>query len=261
MRAQRSILDKTSEQVLKYLKSRLTTQQLQALSLDDNSMFTEQQKRKVPLSDQGTEPKPSVPALPPQTAAIKSISLPGKNLTKISDIREHYPDINFSQIKSLNLSKNKISDLSGIEEFVNLLDLDLSQNLISDQTLTGNFSHFPEKLNSINLNNNQISTTSADHFFSKFTEIAKTKFLTILLLGSNKIAKIEAAEFLKFKNLNTLDLSSNSISQVPPLLGEFKNSNLKRLNLEMNSFRVPRIDIMNKGTEAILAYLYDRIPR
>ncbi len=62
----------------------------------------------------------------------------------------------------------------------------------------------------------------------------------------------------KLKMLAVLDLQNNSIETVPPELGQL--TQLKNLQLEGNAFRVPRPQILVKGTEAVMAYLRDRMP-
>lgn len=59
--------------------------------------------------------------------------------------------------------------------------------------------------------------------------------------------------------LSILDLGNNNIGQVPPELGLL--TNLRALTLDGNAFRVPRPQILVKGTASIMAYLRDRIPR
>ena len=54
-------------------------------------------------------------------------------------------------------------------------------------------------------------------------------------------------------------LGNNNIGSVPPELGRL--TTIRSLTLDGNAFRVPRPQILMKGTESIMAYLRDRIPR
>ena len=83
------------------------------------------------------------------------------------------------------------------------------------------------------------------------------KLETIIMCG-NQINSIDVEGLASLKNLAVLDLQNNSISQVPPELGNLKH--IRSLSLEGNVFRVPRPAILVKGTPAVLSYLRDRIP-
>ena len=102
--------------------------------------------------------------------------------------------------------------------------------------------------------------------------------LEVLLASDNQIDAVDATRLQEMKQLATLDLTNNSISQVPPELGlctqlrYFEGtvaslvSNVasmwffRSLQLDGNSFRIPRTAILSKGTLAVLEYLRGRIP-
>lgn len=73
-----------------------------------------------------------------------------------------------------------------------------------------------------------------------------------------QIGHIDVAGLSRLPSLAVLDLQNNDIGTVPPELG--KLTQIKNLQLEGNGFRIPRPQILVKGTEAIMAYLRDRIP-
>ena len=83
------------------------------------------------------------------------------------------------------------------------------------------------------------------------------KLENILMCG-NQITSMDVDGLACLKNLAVLDLQNNSIDQVPPELGNLKQ--IRSLSLEGNAFRVPRPAILVKGTQAVMAYLRDRIP-
>ena len=82
--------------------------------------------------------------------------------------------------------------------------------------------------------------------------------LETLLLNGNQIKVIDVQGLRQLKMLAVLDLANNDIQQVPPELGTL--TQLRALQLEGNPFRVPRPQILVKGTQSILSYLRDRIP-
>jgi len=69
-------------------------------------------------------------------------------------------------------------------------------------------------------------------------------------------------EFDSVRGLQVLDVSNNNIDSLPPKLGLLGTeshgsggSALRRLEVAGNSFRVPRWEIVAKGTEAVLEWL------
>ena len=56
-----------------------------------------------------------------------------------------------------------------------------------------------------------------------------------------------------------LDVSGNAIAHLDPRLGLLGSEGLRTLITEANTFRVPRRDVIDKGTNAVLAWLKGRI--
>ena len=79
-----------------------------------------------------------------------------------------------------------------------------------------------------------------------------------ILMCGNQITSLDVGGLASLKDLAVLDLQNNSINHVPPELGNLKQ--IRSLALEGNAFRVPRPAILVKGTQAVMAYLRDRIP-
>ncbi|PGH11449.1 hypothetical protein AJ80_07129 [Polytolypa hystricis UAMH7299] len=78
--------------------------------------------------------------------------------------------------------------------------------------------------------------------------------------------QIDSLEFDAVQGLQVLDVSNNNVDALPPrlgLLGGESSSNrgpgLRRFEVAGNSFRVPRWQVVAKGTEAILEWLKNRI--
>ncbi|KAL9898333.1 leucine-rich repeat-containing protein 40 isoform X1 [Glossina fuscipes] len=90
--------------------------------------------------------------------------------------------------------------------------------------------------------------------------IFELKSLEILLARDNRIKGIDATinGLGSLQRLATLDLRNNDIEQVPPILGNLIN--ITTLDIIGNPFKLPRHQTLEKGTEAIMSYLRDRIP-
>ncbi|KAJ3307462.1 Leucine-rich repeat-containing protein 40 [Kappamyces sp. JEL0829] len=145
-------------------------------------------------------------------------------------------------LTTLNLSKNKFVSfpLLACEQ---LVTLDLSCNLLV--SFPPVFPHLPH-LNELNLNNNRLSQFPS----------SLPPSLCVLLFASNHLSAIDMSVLRELLQLQVLDLSNNSIASVPPELGLLKLNNLQ---LNGNCFKVPRLAIIQKGTNAILEYLKSRI--
>lgn len=82
--------------------------------------------------------------------------------------------------------------------------------------------------------------------------------LEIVNARDNKVSSVDYALLATLPRLAVLDLANNDINQVPPELGLL--SGLRSLGLEGNTFRIPRHEVLVKGTACVLGYLRDRIP-
>jgi len=159
-----------------------------------------------------------------------------------------------STLTQITIHHNKISEFPFKLSFPLLLTLDLSDNMMVSLTTvdTGaveqiGLDNFPS-LNELNLTGNKITEIPVwlPKAFPK---------LRSLSMSRNKIAAIDPKSF---EGLQFLDLSSNDIATLPPLLGNVLS--IKSLSLDGNLFRVPRRQIMDQGTEAVMEYLRGRIP-
>ncbi|KAH0555776.1 hypothetical protein GP486_006278 [Trichoglossum hirsutum] len=79
--------------------------------------------------------------------------------------------------------------------------------------------------------------------------------LITLLASDNAIAELNVDAM---RGLRVVDLSSNDIAHLPPKLGLVQS--IRQLNLRGNRFRVPRYTILEKGTEAVMTWLKDKVP-
>ncbi|KAF9966407.1 hypothetical protein BGZ70_002423 [Mortierella alpina] len=157
-------------------------------------------------------------------------------------------------LTQISIHHNRIQEFPFTLSFPFLVSLDLSDNAITtlgtmatDAAEAIGTHHFPN-LNELNLMANRL--TELPVWMPKAFPKLRT-----LNASRNKLAAIEPQAF---EGLVVLDLSSNDIGTLPPLLGNVKS--IKTLNVDGNLFRVPRRQIMEQGTEAVMEYLRGRIP-
>jgi Leucine-rich repeat (LRR) protein len=196
------------------------------------------------------------------------------------DADELKPLLSTYDIKCLYLQRNKLQSfpvpaLTLIS--TTLIDLDLSKNPLKADSLFSEPVSLPQ-LQSLTLNGS--SLTVVDALFENLSAPA-LKFLDISnnrLTGSLPLARqhyprlitylaadnqLSSLEYNAVKGLQVLDVSNNNIDFLPPkigLLGGEDGGELKRFDVAGNRFRVPRWQIVQKGTEAILEWLKGRIP-
>lgn len=132
-----------------------------------------------------------------------------------------------------------------------LKSLDLSSNTLTTLIPLTTVLHAP-LLNLLNISYNRLHSLPP----------LRTTYpsLTTFLASNNNISilEVEVAQ-----GLHVLDLSENAIERLDPRLGLLENEKgggLRRLLVNGNRFRVPRRDVLDKGTEALLRWLRGRIP-
>ncbi|CAH1959487.1 unnamed protein product [Acanthoscelides obtectus] len=114
-----------------------------------------------------------------------------------------------NDLTELNLSENQIKELPDfLKDFAQLKFLDLSRNMLTG--LPDSFTALTS-MRELVLSNNRL--TSIPKCISGMVG------LEILLLNENCIASIDIDVLQELKRLATLDLTNNSISSVPPQLG------------------------------------------
>ncbi|XP_062557364.1 leucine-rich repeat-containing protein 40 isoform X1 [Armigeres subalbatus] len=202
----------------------------------------------------------------------RSMIVSNKNLIDIPE--QVFLDAMEASVYNVDISKNKLGEVpAGIVNLANqLTELNISFNLL--KTIPMFFSQF-ERISYLNVSNNLLTDlpevvgllvtlrelNMANNQLKRIPPcVYELKGLEILLARGNKIEEIDASEcgLAALPRLATLDLANNNIKQVPPVLGLLKN--ITTLELIGNGFRQPRHQILEKGTESIMAYLRDRIP-
>ncbi|KAF2761235.1 L domain-like protein [Pseudovirgaria hyperparasitica] len=151
----------------------------------------------------------------------------------------------------LNLSHNNISlALEAQLSLPFLRDLKLAGNRITNSALANLQTH----LSAPNLQTLDLTYNKLDGALPAL----KTAFpnLFALQVADNAIDTVEAKVL---EGLKVVDLSNNSIEKLDARIGLLAGR-LTGLNVEGNTFRVPGYQVLRKGTEAVLAWLRDRLP-
>lgn len=157
-------------------------------------------------------------------ATLTSLSMAHNELTSDSFMKD---DLDLPELKELNLSSNTFNSLQPLVQRLQaprLEKLDISFNRLT--SLPPLRQYFPN--------------------------------LTTLLASNNTIKELSPEAV---KGLRVLDCSSNDINSLNARIGLLGGpGGLERLDVSGNRFRVPKYTILEKGTEATLAWLRDRIP-
>ncbi|TGO18815.1 hypothetical protein BTUL_0007g00330 [Botrytis tulipae] len=157
-------------------------------------------------------------------STLTSLSIAHNELTSDTFLKD---DLDLPALKELNLSSNTFNSLHPLIQHLkapNLEKLDISFNRLTSLPVLK--PHFPS--------------------------------LIFLMASNNTIRELlpEAVQGLRH-----LDCSSNEINSLNSRIGLMGGPDgLQTLNVSGNRFRVPKYTILEKGTEATLAWLRDRIP-
>lgn len=82
--------------------------------------------------------------------------------------------------------------------------------------------------------------------------------LTVLLMGNNHLSDLDPEAI---KGLKVVDAGNNDIAHLDPRIGLLGGAGgLERLEVGGNRFRVPRFNVLDRGTEATLRWLRGRVP-
>lgn len=165
-------------------------------------------------------------------------------------------------LTDLDLSHNTLDSLSLFSSSFTLPNL---QNLnLSGTTLT-TIEHLQRYLSAPSLTCLDVSTNR----LAGSLPVVRGQYpkLTTLLAADNRLTTLD---FEAVQGLQVLDVSNNNISFLPPKLGLLGIDGpsalragglaLRRFEIAGNSFRVPRWQVVAKGTDAVLSWLRGRIP-
>lgn len=149
----------------------------------------------------------------------------------------------------LDLSKNSLATaLTTPLSLPKLKDLRLTTNkLMSLDPLTTHLD--APLLQALDVSNNRLTGT---------LPTLRTTFpaLISLLASDNRLSDMSAEAL---SGLKIVSLSNNDIERLEPKIGLLSDT-LTSLNVEGNKFRVPNYHVLQRGTEAVLGWLRERIP-
>ncbi len=157
-----------------------------------------------------------------------------------------------SSLTTLSLAHNELTSdtfLGDDLELPALKELNLSSNTFNSMQPLINHLH-ASKLEKIDISFNRLNSLP----------VLRASFpcLTVILASNNTIKELYPDAV---KGLKILDCSSNDIGSLNARIGLLGGpGGLERLDVSGNRFRVPKYTILEKGTEATLAWLRDRIP-
>jgi len=152
-------------------------------------------------------------------------------------------------LTSLNIGHNKLSGSSYFPNKMSLTSLTTliiqANNITSLQPLIENLD--APKLDTLDVSANRLSSIEG---------IRPTfPYLIAFYARDNQITEIPVDSV---DGIRILDLSSNAITSLPPKLGTV--SSIRELRVGGNLFRVPRWQVLEKGTESVMEWLRGRLP-
>ncbi|KFY37800.1 hypothetical protein V495_06938 [Pseudogymnoascus sp. VKM F-4514 (FW-929)] len=178
-----------------------------------------------------------------------------------------------NKIKTMELHHNSFTEIPTSIAFfgLTLTSLNMSHNSLTSDTFMKDEIELPA-LKELNLSSNTFSSLSPilrllsaprleklDVSFNRLTTLPFLRgafpLLTAVLASNNTIREVSAQNVT---GLRVLDVGSNELERLDARLGLVES--LQRLEVSGNRFRVPKHTILEKGTEAVLAWLRDRIP-
>ena len=194
--------------------------------------------------------------IPRELGAVQSLrvlDLSGNNLSRLEVEGIDYSSLLLPKIQSLNVSNNGLSSpaLEAILYAVTQSNCPLSCLLASKNSID----RFPDiimhisTLREVDLSNNVLQNVLI------LNECPRNS-LEILNLSNNQIRHVKGIEILK--KLSSLSLDNNNIMDVPLEIGLI--TTLKSLTLNGNPQKLVRSQVLQKGNEAVISYLRNKVP-
>jgi Leucine-rich repeat (LRR) protein len=258
---ERKLLNLTTDEVKSYFRGRLEAR----LDSTDNG-HEPNEKDREPNSGAAMQPSSSWIL---KTSGVLSFSSDFRSETE----REAFGEfVASNQIRQINMNNMHLKNIPLVlERVLSLQILDLSNNEIEDVSTAP--LRLPA-LSELRLASNKI--TSLDRLM-KFLYApnlqrldvscnqikgplpcmrATFPALRVLIASDNQLSEVTAESLRGF---TTASLSRNDIAHLPPEIGLLSDT-LVNFDVDANMFRVPSHRILEKGTQAVLAWLRDKIP-
>lgn len=191
---------------------------------------------------------------------IREIQLHHNLFTSLPDSLTFFADT----LTTLSLSHNQLIGEtylgSGeVLELPVLKELNLSANHVT--SLTPLISHLKApRLEKLDVSVNRIAALPSSSDKEKGGELLRDVFpnLNVLLMGNNHLSELDPESI---RGLRTFDATNNDIAHLNPYIGLLGGpGGLERLDVTGNRFRVPRWNVLERGTEATLRWLRGRVP-
>ncbi|KAJ5683143.1 hypothetical protein N7462_006308 [Penicillium macrosclerotiorum] len=271
---ERKFLSMGSEEIIQDLRNRCEPDQAQETD-DEGSVATQ-----FTLAPEAPEPE--------NTWRVKPGGVVDRSYSDLTDLEPSNLELIQSEdVRCLYLQHNDLRSfpVPAISFFSqSLVELDLSHNPLDSSVLISASFEMP-KLQTLNLI--AASLTSLEPLLTNlqapslnFLDVSNNRLtgtlphirqtypdLKTFIASDNQFASLE---FEAVQGLQVLDVSNNDIDYLPPkigLLGAERSpqnwgtgSSLRRFEVAGNRFRVPRWQVVAKGTESILEFLKEHIP-
>ncbi|KAI1388074.1 uncharacterized protein F4822DRAFT_301391 [Hypoxylon trugodes] len=179
---------------------------------------------------------------------VREVRLQRNTFTQFPNSLSFFADT----ITSLSMAHNQLTGESWLTEPIDLTalrELSLASNFVTSLTpLTTNLC--APNLQKADFSCNRIvKLPTLREFFPS---------LTILLISNNRLEDIDPESI---KGMKIVDASNNEIAHLNPRIGLLGGTgNLERFEVTGNRFRVPRWNVLERGTEATLRWLRGRVP-
>ncbi|RSL91713.1 hypothetical protein CDV31_015400 [Fusarium ambrosium] len=156
-------------------------------------------------------------------------------------------------LTALSLSHNQLVGEAYLTEDLELpalKELNLSSNHITGLGALTKFLHAP-KMEKVDISLNRLNSLPTN-----LKEVFPA--LNVLLVANNHIVDLDPD---MIRGLKIVDASNNDISHLNPRIGLLGGpGGLERFDVMGNRFRVPRWNVLERGTEATLRWLRGRVP-
>ncbi|KAI0105280.1 hypothetical protein GGR51DRAFT_197476 [Nemania sp. FL0031] len=176
--------------------------------------------------------------------SVREVRLQHNTFTQFPNSLSFFSDT----MTSLSISHNQLTGESWLTEQLDLTalrELNLKSNFCT--SLTPLMTHLcAPNLEKLDVSLNRIVRVPALR--------AVFPSLTVLLISNNRLDELEPDSI---QGMKIVDASNNEIAHLNPRIGLL---GLERLDVMGNRFRVPRWNVLERGTEATLRWLRGRVP-
>lgn len=188
-------------------------------------------------------------------SSVREVQLHHNLFTALPDSLSFFAET----LTSLSLSHNKLvgetylGGESGNEDLdlPALKELNLASNHVTSLSPLALHLRAP-RLQKLDVSFNRIAALPPNPLRNSFPQ------LTVLLISNNHLIDLDPETI---KGLSIVDAANNDISHLNPRLGLLSGTGgLERLDVSGNRFRVPRWNVLERGTEATLRWLRGRVP-